>query len=282
MSYPTIRREQVDGMNIHWGQWSLDSFLRTQAELGFTGIELWINMPHVYMDQYGYQDAKALRKKIEGYGLTTNVVCPENIESPYQINPTEPFLTEPIFNYFANGIKLGAELGAQYMSVNSGWGNWNEDREEAWKRSREMLSRMADVAQEEGIILTIESLRPQESLLVVTLEDTKRMYDEVNHPNLKVMVDTTAMNVSGETLDQWFETFGDEIRNMHFIDSNPYGHLVWGDGTVRLPDWIEILNKYDYQGFLGQEITDGQYMDDPAAADFRNYHNLERYFVEEV
>lgn len=282
MSYPTIRRDQVNGMNIHWGQWSLDSFLRCQAELGFTGIELWINMPHVYMDRYGYQDAKALRHKIEGYGLKTNVVCPENVVSPYQVNPQEPYLVEPIFDYFKNGIRLGAELGAQYLSINSGWGYWNEDREEAWKRSSDMLSRLADVAQQEGIILTIESLRPQESQLVVTLEDTKRMYDEVSHPNFKIMVDTVAMSVSGETLDQWFEVFGDEIRNMHFIDCNPYGHLVWGDGNRSLYDWVEILNKYNYQGFLGQEITDGRYMDDPADADFRNFHNLERYFDEEI
>ena len=282
MSYPTISRGQVDGMNIHWAQWSLDAFLACQAELGFTGIELWVNMPHVYLDRYGYQDAKALRHKIESYGLATNVVCPENVVSPYQVNPQEPFLVEPIFGYFANGIRLAGELGARYLSINSGWGYWNEDREEAWKRTADMLARLCEVAREEGVILTIESLRPQESQLVTTLADTKRMFDEISHPNFKVMVDTVAMSVAGETLDQWFEIFGDDIRNMHFVDCNPYGHLVWGDGDRSLRDWIETLNRYGYRGFLGQEITDGRYMDNPADADFRNFHNLERYFDEDL
>ena len=38
------------------------------------------------------------------------------------------------FGYFSNGIRLAAELGCEYMEVNSGWGYWNEDKEEAWKR----------------------------------------------------------------------------------------------------------------------------------------------------
>ena len=35
---------------------------------------------------------------------------------------------------------------------------------------------------------------------MVTLEDTKRMYDEVNHPNFKIMVDTVAMSVCEEVI----------------------------------------------------------------------------------
>ena len=110
------------------------------------------------------------------------------------------------FAYFANALKAGEELGIETMAINSGWGYWNEDREEAWKRSREMLSRLADEAAKHNINLAMESLRPQESQLVVTLADAKRMHDEVNHPNLKVMIDTTAMGVAGETIDEWFDT----------------------------------------------------------------------------
>ena len=95
------------------------------------------------------------------------------------------------------------------------------------------------------------------------------------------MVDTVAMSVSGETLDQWFDCLGSDIRNMHFVDCNPYGHLVWGDGDRSLGDWVRTLAERGYDGFLGQEITDERYLLDPAAADFRNVHNLERYFEDE-
>lgn len=142
-------------------------------------------------------------------------------------------------------MKAGEELGIETMAINSGWGYWNEDREEAWKRSREMLSRLADEAAKHNINLAMESLRPQESQLVVTLADAKRMHDEVNHPNLKVMIDTTAMGVAGETIDEWFDTFGDEIIHMHFIDGNPYGHLIWEMAIIHLENGLIRLSDGD-------------------------------------
>ena len=281
MGCPTIRRNQVDGMNIHWAQWSLDAFLDCQARLGLTGIELWAAMPHLWIDCLGYYDAKRIRHKIESRGLVANVLCPENVISPYQVNPQEELYVDRCRAYFSNGIRCAAELGCTCLSINSGWGYLNEDREEAWKRTRDMLRSLAELAQAEGVVLTLESLRPQESQLVVTLADTKCMLDEVDHPNLKAMVDTVAMSVSGETLDQWFDCLGSDIRNMHFVDCNPYGHLVWGDGDRSLGDWVRTLADRGYDGFLGQEITDERYLLDPASADFRNVHNLERYFEDE-
>lgn len=52
------------------------------------------------------------------------------------------------------------------------------------------------------------------------------MFDEINHPAFKIMIDTNPMEVPNETIWQWFETFGDNTANMHFIEANPYGHPV--------------------------------------------------------
>ena len=91
------------------------------------------------------------------------------------------------------------------------------------------------------------------------------------------MIDTTAMGVAGETPRQWFEAFGKDIVNTHFIDGNPYGHLVWGDGTSDLESWLEILKEYHYEGILGLEITARRYYEDPMAADRRNIDALLKF-----
>ena len=159
-------------------------------------------------------------------------------------------------------LRLAAELGCEYMEVNSGWGYWNEDKEEAWKRSADMLHRLAEVAKENNVTLVMESIRPEESQLVIDLPAAQKMLREVGHPNLKAMVDTCAMGVAGETLEDWFRALGPDIRHMHFIDGTPYGHLVWGDGSHHLGRFIETLNRCGYEGYLGQEITDGRYFMD--------------------
>lgn len=280
MSKPTIRREQVAGMNIHYINYSLDYFLDAQQRAGFRTIELWCAAPHVWLDHMTYFDAVRIDRKIRERGLNVVTLTPENCTYPYQFAAKEPAYIEQSFGYFSNGIRLAEELGCKFMEVNSGWGYWNEDREEAWKRSRDMLSRLAEVAKEHNITLVMESIRPEESQLVIKVQDARRMLNEVNHPNLKAMVDTCAMGVAGETLEDWFRTLGSDVQHMHFIDGTPYGHLIWGDGNHHLGRFIETLNKYNYQGCLGQEITDSRYFADPAKHDLRNMRNFERYMTD--
>ena len=95
------------------------------------------------------------------------------------------------------------------------------------------------------------------------------------------MSDTVAMGVAGETPRQWFERLGEKIVHCHFSDGRPYGHLVWGDGVFPLERYLDVLNEFGYEGMLGQEITDGRYLEDPKAADRRNFHAFERFFARE-
>lgn len=280
MTGPGILREQIAGMNIHYVNYSLDYFLDTQQKLGFQTIELWCGAPHVGIDHLRYYEAKSLKKKIAARGLRVCVITPENCLYPYQVGAKEREHRERSFEYFKNGILLAEELEVPMMEINSGWGYRNEPREEAWNRSQDMLSRLAQTAKAHGVTLVMESLRPEESQIVTTLADTKRMIEAVGSPALKPMADLCAVSVAGETLSDWFQTFGKDLRHMHFIDGEPSGHLVWGDGCHHLGKEIAILNQYDYSGCLGQELTEGRYFDDPAAADFRNMKNFERYIYE--
>lgn len=274
-----IKREQIAAMNIHYLFYSLDYFLDTQAKLGVKTIELWSGAPHFFIDSMTYTDCKEVRHKIESRGLSAKIITPENCTYQYQFAAQTKELFDKSFGYFSNAIKAGAELGCEIMAINSGWGYWNEDREEAFKRSCEMISKLSEVAEKQGLILAMESLRPQESQLVTTLKDAKRMYEEVNHKCLKVMIDTTAMGVACETIDQWFDAFGENIVHMHFIDGNPYGHLIWGDGNHNLAEWIETINKRGYKGHLGQEITDFDYFENPASHDKRNMEVFAPYIA---
>lgn len=272
-----IEREQIAGMNIHYMNYSLEYFLDAQVRAGIKTIEFWTGVPHYYLDTTVYADCKELKKKINDRGLEVKIFTPENCNYQFQFAASKPLIFEKSFEYFSNGIKAAAELGCEIMQCNSGWGYLDETREEAWKRSVEMLSRLADVAQKEGVTLALESLRPEESNLVIRLEDVKRMINEVNYSNLKVLIDTTAMGVAGETLKQWFDAFGKEIIHMHFVDGNPYGHLIWGDGHHNLEEFLTVLKDNNYNGYLGQEITDPKYFKDPMSHDMRNMKNFEKY-----
>ena len=272
-----IKREQIAGMNIHYLFYSLEYFLDAQVKAGIKTIELWPGTPHFFLSYMEYSDCKKVRKLMDERNLTAKIITPENCTYQYQFAAQEKEQFEKSLGYFKKALDAGEELGVEIMAVNSGWEYWNEEREEAWKRSKEMLSILAEYAKTKNIRLAMESLRPQESNLATTVTDVKRMLDEVNHPNLKAMIDTTAMGVAGESIDQWFELLGEDIIHMHFIDGTPYGHLVWGDGNHSMEEFLHALNRHGYKGYLGQEITEFDYFQNPAAADLKNMKAYEPF-----
>ena len=271
--------DRLSVLNLHYNNYTLDYFLDCQQELGVKCVELLAAHQGLWLDDHGYQDPVPIKEKLDDHGLTCPVFTPENCSYGYEFAAKEPELKERCFRYFSNGIKFGHELGATILEANSGWGYWNEPEEEGFKRSVEMFQRLSEVAAENDMMIACESLRPQESLIGWRIDQIKHLFDEVNHPNFKVMIDLTAMSVAGETIQQWFDTFGTEnIIHSHFQDCNPYGHFVWGDGNRNLKqDILDMLNN-GYTGKFTQELTDGKYFADPFYHDKRNMRNLRMYF----
>lgn len=274
-----IERSQIAGMNIHYMNYSLDYFLDAQERAGFESIELWGGIPHFYLDPSSYEDCKALKKKIRDHHLKLVEFTPENCTYQYQM-AAKGINFKKSLEYFKNGIRACAELECPQISTNSGWGYLDETREEAWKRSVEMNRILCDFAAEYGITVAMESLRPEETNLGVRIEDVRRLFDDIGSPNLRINIDTTAMGVSGETLEQWFAEFGTAITHLHFIDGTPYGHLIWGDGCHDLGQYLKVLKDNNYSGYLGQEITDRRYFKDPMTHDMRNMKAFEPYISE--
>lgn len=269
---------RISVLSLHYNNYTLDYFLDCQAKLGIKNVELLSAHQGLWMDEYGYQDPAPIRRKLEERGLCCPVFTPENCAYGYQFAAKEPEAIDRTFRYFANGIRFGAELGAKILEANSGWGYWNEPEEEGFKRSAEMHSRLAEVAKEYGMTIACESLRPQETRIGYRIDQIKRLFDTVNHPNFKVMIDLTAICVQGESVQRWFDTFGAEnIIHSHFQDCDPYGHYVWGDGKQNLHDMLCAFLDNGYTGLFSQELTDGSYFEDPFYHDQRNMRNLRMY-----
>lgn len=273
-----INFEQISVMNNHYTYHSVDYFLECQAKLGVKNVELLGGVQGLWMDHKGYQDPAPIRKRLEELGLKCPVFTPDNCSFGHQFGVEEPELVEQTYNHFANGIRFGAELGAKIFECNPGWGYWTEAEEDGMKRSAEMLRRLTEFASQFGMRLACESLRPQESRYGYSLPQVKKLVDLVDHAGFMPMIDLTAISVAGETIQDWFDVFGKGgILHCHFQDCNPYGHLIWGDGTQNLEQALRAMVDNGYTGYYSQEITDSRYYADPFFYDSRNIYNLKKY-----
>ena len=160
---PTIKREQIVSMNQHYRRFSLDYYLECQEKLGVENIEFWLGASHFYVDSKGYEAIQPVRKKLQDHHIKVVSVTTPSCAYQYQYASQEKEILEESFRYFCNGLRVGAELGADRAVVNSGWGYWNESEDDRFRRSQENLYRIAEYAQTLGITCMMESMRNDET-----------------------------------------------------------------------------------------------------------------------
>ena len=68
-----------------------------------------------------------------------------------------------------------------------------------------------------------------------------------------------------QTPQDYYDTFG-TINHVHIADGTPTGHMVPGDGTNPLNDYLKIFAEKGYQGSVTLEINNQMYFDNPDAA----------------
>jgi protein FrlC len=265
-----IDRDRLAAMNFHYKFYPFDYFLSIQQELGLRNIEVWAGRPHFLLDEYNWEDTNAFRKKIEQRGLHIAVFSPECTIYNYGLCTWDPIAAEHSMRYFKNGIYACSELGAKTMVLNCFGGARDEKKECIYDRAVKRLSELAAVAEKQNIILAIETLRPEDSPVLNTLAELKTLLTDVGSKNVKACLDLTAAGLAGETMSTWFSVLGSQVHHIRFMDGRPQGRLVWGDGLRPLEDYIEVMHRNAYQGYISLYLNDSRYFDEPEKADRRN------------
>lgn len=109
-----IRKDQICAFNIHYAYYSLEYCLNSLEKLGVTKVELLAGHPGLWLDHRGFEDTRPIRRMLADRHIQCPVITPENCEFAYQYGAPEKEQFERSFQYFANGIRMGAELGAKF------------------------------------------------------------------------------------------------------------------------------------------------------------------------
>lgn len=259
---------KLSAMNVHYRYYTLERFFKDISEMGFKACEIWTTPHHLSVEHSGYESLDKIKSLSHAYDVKIIAVCPEQTNpKPHNIAEKDEIKREKVFNYFSNIIKVSRELGAYFVVITSGWAYYDEDQNEAYTRSVKMMKRLCEVAKKENVILAMEALQKDESVLVNTIDDLKQYLKDVNSKQLKVCLDFGAMARSKETISMYFEVFKEDLVHVHFVDGNPTGHLAWGDGSRDIKEDIETLKKYQYKGYLSLENAVSRYFENPQAAD---------------
>lgn len=175
--------------------------------------------------------------------------------------------TDALRNYMEHSLDRCRQLGATVVV----WGSAGSrnvppgfSREVAWKQIQSFLRLAGTIARPKGIIVAIEPLRTQESNIINTGAEALRLVHEVNHPNVRMIIDYYHMRVMHEDPEiVW--TARKEIVHFHF--ANPHGRL-WPRSPSEDPEYgrfFALVKKIHYSGGISIEAH-GSFEKDAAAS----------------
>jgi len=119
------------------------------------------------------------------------------------------------------------------------------DKEGDYQRSISTMKKIADIAKEYNILLCLEVLNRFEGYLLNDCEEALRYIKEVNHPNVKIHLDTFHMSIEEDSLPEAIRKAGKELGHLHLGERN---RKVPGRGNLPWTDIGNALKEIHYEG----------------------------------
>lgn len=260
--------EQLCAANYHYKRYTLDYFLDSVQRLGYRSIELWASGPHLHLEDFDSGRLAELDKKIRARNLKLACFTPEQCVYAISVSHPDKVYRDRTVEFFNRHIEAAVRLNCRRMVVSTGFAYLDVDPEDSFNWCVEGMGRICRKAEQEGVILALEPFTKFTTHICNEASQLVRLLKEVGSPALTGLADTDVIATTGvDTFGTFVHMLGKErLGHVHFVDGNPGGHLVPGDGVLELDAALRALKDMDYNGFLGLEILDRRYVMDPETA----------------
>jgi D-psicose/D-tagatose/L-ribulose 3-epimerase len=208
------------------------------AKMGFNHIEIPIDDPKTL-------DFKKCLEIITKAGITSISCCVAMGPDRDLIDP-DPKIRQNGIDYVKASIDGLALLGGKnlvgpfYSAVGRTWQQSAEEREHDMQILIEILKDIAEYAGKKGITLGLEPLNRFETSFITTADQAIELVDRVNHPALKIMLDTFHMNIEENSMGDAIRKVGPRLLQVHSNENNRgtpgAGHVPWKEVAQALKD----------------------------------------------
>jgi len=249
-------------------KFSLFEAVEKIARLGFRGVEIMCDRPHLYPPDYGEEKLTRLKSLINQRGLkVTNLnsftlFAVGDTYLPSWIEPQEERREIRILHTL-KCLELAAFFSCENISVPPGGPLGNVARKEAMSLFHQGLARVAPLAEELGIKILVE---PEPGLLLENTGEFKEFIKGVESAAIGVNFDIGHF-CAGEDPCAAFEELFEWIGHVHLEDiaaTRVHNHLILGHGAIQLSEVFKSMIRLGYQGDVSLELY--PYVDTPEEA----------------
>lgn len=266
-------------------RYSVFEALERIAAIGYQGVELLADVPHLYPPTISPQEIAKIRELLDRKGLE-----PANINANTAVGyygrtfwePLfEPSLAHPDFqlrkwriDYTRKCLEFAKELRVPNISITSGRTVPGIHPEKSLSLFEESLLELLDYSANLEVAIGVEY---EPGLLVENFQELLGLIQRINCPWLGCNLDIGHSYLSGENLERVLESLSYSIFHIHLEDirNRKHFHLIPGHGEIDFHALFQILNKHNYRGFVTVELyTYPQEPENAAREAFRYLNNL--------
>ena len=254
------------------------------AALGFQGMEIMGDRPHLYPPDFNRDELARVKDLIDRKNLkVTNI----NSFTLFAVGDTYlPSWIEPEENrrkirirHTLDSLKVAHFFGCKNISVPPGGPlNSNITRKEAFKLFHEGLNQVTPLAEELDLKVLVE---PEPDLLMENTSEFKEFIKGVKSPAIGINFDIGHFFCAGENPAESFEELFEWVGHVHIEDIAPsrvHAHLIAGHGAIQFKDIFNRMVQLDYQGDISLELY--PYVDTPDEAGKESLEYLKPIFKE--
>lgn len=204
--------------------YALEESARKIRALGFNTVQLDLHFKDMDLDQLSRDKCVRIRDTFRDHDLPiscisayTNIVHPEPSERAKRNGRLKDILAHA--QYLGSPYVI-SETGT--FATDSDWVHHPHNKtEDGWDQCRKVISELAQHAYDHGSVFLLETYVNN---VVGSVEETLRMFAEVNHPGLGLLMDPTNyfeihnIDDMDKTLNHVFDALSDKIRIAHAKD----------------------------------------------------------------
>lgn len=240
------------------------------ARLGFAGVEIMCDQPHLYPPEYAPGKLAEVKASLE-----KNALKPTNLNSftlfavgdtylPSWIEP-EAGRRQIRVNHTLACLEIAAFIGCSNISVPPGGPlPENMTRKEALHLFHQGVDQVIPKAEELGVRLLIE---PEPDLLMERTAEIKPFVSEIQAPSVGINFDIGHFFCAGEDPAAAFEELFPWVGHIHVEDIAPtreHNHLIAGMGAIDFPSVFTTMKQCGYRHDMSLELY--PYTDRPEQA----------------
>jgi sugar phosphate isomerase/epimerase len=242
-------------------KYSLAETINILSEIGYRGIEILCDIPHVYPKTQTSSEISEIKQLLSKLRISISNL---NAFTLFAIGDTyhpswiedDPKLRKLRIDHTIDCIKLAAELGCKNISTEPGGPNINNEqwRGKSLKLFEEGINEVLNTAEQENVTVLVE---PEPGLLIENSEQFVAFIRNFDTELIGLNLDVGHFFCVGEDPSQVIHKLSEYIHHVHLEDisaDRQHNHLILGEGAIEIGSAIRSLKEIGYKGFVTVEL----------------------------